>query len=400
MNKEFGKNTLYSVAGFGVMMICSFVFNYFVARKLGVTDYGVFMAFFYFLITFTQPINSLQLAVAKKTAGENLNTGEAVKAISPTIFLIGLIVLAAFAAMSPMLVRIYHLPGLLDAILGGAVVAAWLYLGGYRGVYQGGMKFLSYGANYAIEGLVRAAVGVGLIFAGFGIGAAIGSSLAGAVIAVAVLIIPFLGHAFSKVSLKPDGKLIGEFLKALFVLFPFGLIMNLDLTMVQNVIGGEPAGYVSACALFGKNLVALSMMIANVVFSYTVRRSSKVFWSGLALIAGVFVVAALGVIPVSGWLVSFLFGPGFEPVAKLLPLVIIATMPVGILQHIANNAIAAEDKRVMPGFLILLVALVVEYWFVLKVLPLETFYLISMGTIALADAALLFLHRKKLQTEL
>jgi O-antigen/teichoic acid export membrane protein len=222
MNKEFGRNTFYSVAGFGVMMLCSFAFNYFVARKLGVSDYGVFMSFFYFLITFTQPINSLQLAVAKKTASESLKTGDGVKSISPTIFLVGSGVLAAFVAMSPMLVKLYHLPGILDAILGGAVIAAWLYLGAYRGVYQGGMKFLAYGSNYAIEGLVRAAVGVGLIFAGFGIGAAIGSSLAGAIIAVAVLIVPFLKDAFSKVSLKPDGALMKEFLRALFVLLPFG----------------------------------------------------------------------------------------------------------------------------------------------------------------------------------
>jgi hypothetical protein len=175
--------------------------------------------------------------------------------------------------------------------------------------------------------------------------------------------------------------------------------MNLDLTLVQNVVGGEKAGYVSACALFSKNLVALSLMIANVVFSYTVRRSPKVFWSGLALIALVFVVGSVAVIPVSGWLVGFLFGPGYEPVAKLLPLVIVATLPVGILQHIANNAIAAEAKRVMPGFIALLAILAVEYWFVLKAFPIATFSRISMGTIAVADAVLLFLHRKKLRAE-
>ena len=68
--------------------------------------------------------------------------------------------------------------------------------------------------------------------------------------------------------------------------------MNLDLTMVQNVIGNETAGYFGVCATFGKNLVALSMIFANVVYSYTLKDKDNPFWLGLVVNVIVFLLAA------------------------------------------------------------------------------------------------------------
>lgn len=399
MNKEFSKNTLFSVAGFGLMMLFSFVFTYFAARKLGAAGYGVFMSFFYFLITFTQPINSLQLAAAKLVANRNMDLREGVRYVSPTLFAASLLTVALFAAMSFVLKPLLHLDSIWTAMLGGLVVALWLVQAGYRGVYQGRMSFFAYGANYAAEGFFRAASGIAFLFAGLGVMAAVGSSAIGAVLAILLLAAPFLGAVFSRLSLKADRDLMIEFLKALAVLLPFGLIMNLDLLVVQNVIGGETSGYVSACAQFGKNLVSLSMMIANVVFSYTVRRESGVFWKGLALVAAVFAGAALAVVPFSKWLVGFLFGAGYEPVVKLLPLYIAATLPVGVLQYAANNVIASDDKRLKPAFAILLGLLVPLYWLGVKRLSLAGFYVYGAGLLAAADVVLVILHRKHLSPD-
>jgi O-antigen/teichoic acid export membrane protein len=399
LNNGFIKNTLYSSIGFVILIICNFGFNFFVARTMGAETYGIFMSFFYLLIAFVIPINSLQLAVAKYTAERNYTVKEAINHISPSLWIIGAIAFAGFSLASPILKNIYNLPTVADPIIGGAVILMWSVLAGYRGIYQGILDFRAYGFSMGTEGILRAGFGVLFVLIGWNISGALGASVVSGFLAVFILIIPALKKFTIK---KPliDKEILKEYLKALAILLPFGILMNLDLTLIQNVIGGKVSGYVSSCGLFGKNLVTLAMVFANVVFSYALKKKGSTIWWGILFTAGVFGISALLFVFMGDQIVNLLFGAEYAmkipfrgeafSVIELLPLYTVATLPIGIMQQAVNYAIAKDIRLIKILLWVFLAILIPLYYYLLTILPVTSF-LIASTIIIFAMSAILLL---------
>ncbi|OHD56932.1 MAG: hypothetical protein A2Y33_08195 [Spirochaetes bacterium GWF1_51_8] len=391
MKKEFAKNTFYSVGGYILMIVSSLVFSFYAARALGPIAYGIFTPFFYLLISFTQPINSIQLALAKEVQREKMTAAEANTKYSSTLFLFSLTALVLFGAASPFLQTFYRLPNLWDGIIGGGVLAVWIILNAYRGIDIGKMNFKGYGINIAVEGFLRAGIGILLIAFGFGISGALGVSIVSGLIGIMMIVLPdFKNVVRNFFKFRLDKKLVIEFIKALVILLPFGLIMNLDLMMIQNTVGGTEAGYISACALFGKNMISLVLVFANVIFSYTLHDKKDTFWVGVMLTILLFMGAVFFSIFAAVPVINLIFGPGYEPVADYLPWYLIATIPVAILQHIVTYSVAKNFRFMRPLMWVILAGLGVGYWYILSVYPVITFLKASFFGLTLIDGILLF----------
>lgn len=408
MKKEFVKNTLYSTVGFGILILCNFVFNFFIARKMGAVDYGVFMAFFYLLIAFLMPINALQLAIAKYTTEKKLDTPKAIAAVTPTLFIFALIVIGLFGASSFFLKTFYHLPSIWEVIIGGGVIGVWIILTGYRGVYHGQMDFKTYGFSMGFDGVLRAGLVILFVMIGWHIAGAIGASAVSGVFMIFILIFKsrkdFL-ESFKKFSINKE--IWHRYLKAFVVLLPFGLLMNIDLTIVQNVIGGKTelgstvAGYIGACGLFGKNLISLAMVFANVVFSYTLKKVGKIFWVGVIMTVVVFGASAVFFVFFGDWIVHLLFGADYLKevvfrgetfaVAKLLPWYILATIPLGIMQQAVNFSIAKDVRIIKILIWIFLVVAAPLFYFLLMSQPIIVFLQITTVVLFVMTVPLLII---------
>ena len=118
IKKDFAKDAIFSVVGYGVLVLFSLGFNFFAARSLGVIQYGIYTSFFYLLLAFSQPINSFQLAVAKFTDRHKLDAKHASQQLASTIFIFSLIIIGVFAVFSPLLKMIYNLNNIGEAIVG------------------------------------------------------------------------------------------------------------------------------------------------------------------------------------------------------------------------------------------------------------------------------------------
>jgi O-antigen/teichoic acid export membrane protein len=400
VRKDFAKNTLFSLGGYGFLIVFNLAFSFFAARALGPAAYGIYTTFFYILLSFTQPINSLQLAVAKEVQREKMTREEANRRFSSTLFVFALAALVLFGGLSPVFQSVYHLPGIWDGIIGGGVIAIWIILTAYRGIDIGRMNFKGYGVNIGFEGFLRAGIGILLILLGFGITGALGVSIISGIIGIIMIILPDFKNAVkSFFKFRLDKNLVKEFVKALVILLPYGLIMNLDLTMVQKVIGGQESGYIAACALFGKNLIALVLVFANVIFSYTLHDRKDTFWMGVLLTILFFIGAVLFSIFAAVPVINLLFGPGYEKVADYLPWYLIMTLPVAILQHIVNYSIAKNFGFMRIFIWVALGALGVVFWFLLTNYPMITFLKASFVSLTIIDGILLaiiyFLSRNK-----
>jgi O-antigen/teichoic acid export membrane protein len=392
MKNGFAKNTLYSMAGFGILVISNFVFNALTARWLGASNYGIFTSFFYLLLGFSQPNNSLQLATAKYSALENKSLPETLSKVSSTLWLFALVLFSFFAAISPFLKELFNLPSVFDVFIGGGVVAFWLVLAGFRGVYQGKLNFFAYGLNMGLEGLIRAALGIGLILLGFGIRGAFGASILGSSIAILLLFFSFSGFRFKKISFfKIEKKIAVEFIKGCAILLPFGIITGLDLTMVQTIIKGAESGYISTCGIYGKNFITISLLFANLVYTYALKHREKTLWIGIGLSSLLFIMATIFSLFFGDWLILLIQGQDFLPAGQFLPLYILASLPLGIMQNLISFAIAKEIKAASLFVWIALICLAIIYYFTLKSLPIETFLWIMMLSTALMDIILLII---------
>lgn len=392
--KNFARNSLYSVLGFAVLVSANFGFNAFAARSLGVNLWGVFNSFFYILIAFTQPLNSLQLAVARYSTDNRLHGQAMLSRLLPTLLLFSLIIVGLFSLPAWFIRNLYNLPHLGHAVLGGVVLALWISLAGIRGIYQGAMDFKKYGLSLGSEGLLRLGFGVILVLLGGRVGGALGASLFSGFFSVLVLVLPWLRDLDLRgLRLQLDRELLKDFFTALLILLPFGLIMSMDTTLVQYVIGGEQAGYINACALFGKNLIVLSMVLANVVFSYTLKHDNSTLWWGIVLSSFAFIVAAVAMFPLGEWILGTLLGRDFIPAAGYLPLYITATLPLGIMQHLLNYSIA-RDIRAVPVLLwAVLLPVAAVYVILLRRASLDVFLWSVLLIMSALDGVLLLLIR-------
>ena len=399
--KDFIKNSALSVGGFGILIISNFVFNAIAGRKLTVAEWGIFNSFFYFILAFSQPLNAFQLAVAKYSVKHDYSLKDGMKAFSRVLFLLPLGTALVFAAFAPFLTSVFHLPTVWHFILGALVLGVWISQAGFRGLFQGNMLFSLYGADLGFEGLLRMGAGFLLFNLGFKVAGALSASVLSSFLSIMTMIaIVFLfGSKFNTrqrtgPAPRPKG-FLRELLSAVMLLLPFGLILSMDTTMVQHVVGGNTAGYLTACAIFGKNLIVLVMVFANVVFSYVLKNKSDILVPAVLLTAGAFVIGALLMIPIAPWLIGLVPGPDFLPAARILPLYLLVMMPLAVMQHLVNFALA-KDISFLNGLMwILLLILIPLSYFVLKNTSLNVYLLTLFAVFLSADILFIILIKRK-----
>lgn len=386
---NYGRNTLYSVFGFGILTLGNFLFNSIAGRKLGPEAFGVFNSFFYFLLSFTYPNTSLQLSVAKWTV-ENPSQSykDVLTRLSKTLYLIGFILAFAIMLASPFLKRIFTLDSLVEVFIGAMIVFFWLVLAGYRGIYQGRLDFYNYGINTGAEGLARALAGILLILAGLKVRGALFASVLGSIAGILLI----FGQGFKGLRSifreKLDIPIIKYFFKTCVTLIPFGFISSLDLTIVKYAGNKTDSGFLSACALFGKNLIILSLVFANVVFSYVLKKRENRLLPGIIFTIFSFIGSTVFTLFFGEWIIMILFGREFLVAAKLLPVYILSSLPLGIMQNLVNYSVA-KDIKSTPVFLwIMLLVSIVIYYLSIKAFCVNTFLIIVMCLLFVWDMVL------------
>ncbi len=389
---NYSKNTFYYICGFGIVTASNFAFTSIASRLMGPEYYGIFNAFFYFLIGLTWANSSLQLASAKYvTVNKIESTSLAVKELSLDFWLSGFIIFCIILALYPFFKLVYRLNDPAYTIAGAGIAALSLVIAGYRGIYQGRMEFLKLSFNTGMEMVIRAAAAFFLIIAGWKVMGALGASIVGSAAAIFLLLGPFVRVIFEKRELKINWGLLGTYLNTCLVLVPFGLIYALDLIIVKYCIGGVESGYLSLCAQFGKNLITLSLFFSNVVFSYSLKNRKGHFWAGILLTVLSFSLASFFTVIFGKWIVMFLSGEKYLPAAEILPVYIIASLPLGIMLNILNYSIARNIKLISAAVWLILALLAGLYYLTLSYFSLNVFLWVMGGAVMTADLALLAL---------
>jgi O-antigen/teichoic acid export membrane protein len=397
LKSDFINSVFFVFLGMFFLFLSNVGFNIFSARFLGPVLYGEFNSFFYLLLAFSQPNNALQLFVAKEVSKEGRDK---IKDILFSIFVMGIFLFLILSLVMYFLLGFYNIKGIFYLVFGSLIVGLWFVLSGVRGIFQGRLDFLTYGLNIGFEGIFRMFFALVFFLLGLKISGAVLSSVFGAFLALLFL---FFNN---KIEIEFDGlnfnfSFLKNFLYAFFFFLPFGLIFQLDLSFSQYFIGGEENGYITACSLYGKNLVLLSMVLANVVFSYVLKKSEGYFIIGSLITSVLFMVAFVFSLLFGRWLIVFVQGKDFVNAGKFLPLYILVSFPLGILQQIMNY-IYAKEIKFFPFFMwglffVFFTSLLFLFKsFVFSVNQFLFVFLIAFLLIDILLASFIFLYNKKL----
>lgn len=390
MFSSFSKNVFFVFVGFGFLILTNVAFNIFSARYLGPSLYGVFNSFFYFLLAFSQPNNSLQLSVAKFSS-ENEE-----KTISFSILFLGFVLFGVLLFIFPFIFNFYGIKNFIFSFFGALIVFLWFIIAGFRGFLQGRFEFFYYGLNIGIEGFIRlVAVLIFFYILQVKLEGAILSSIVAGTFAF-ILLLPKID--IRNIELKINFNFVKEVFFAFLFLLPFGVIFQIDLTLAQNLFSKEEIGYLSACSLYGKNLIILSMVFANVVFSYVLKEKSSYFFKGTFLTFLLFVISYIVVLFFGKYIVLFIQGRNYIEAAKILPVYIIFSFSIAIMQQFVNFAYAKSNKFIAFLLWIFLIFLFLVFYFlkistIIYYLTLITIFIFSF------DLLLFIILRKTLLTE-
>ncbi|MFN3660703.1 MAG: hypothetical protein ACK4TN_05650, partial [Brevinematales bacterium] len=315
------------------------------ARFLSPEAFSSYNTFFYFLLAL--PLPSFQLAVAKTTGKYHLSLRSQVAFLFPYFLRLALWSALGYIVLSPLLWFLYGQKYPLLIPLGLLVLESWIWLSGLRGIYQGMLRFDIFSLNMGIEGISRLIAGTAALLLGLSAYGSLGASVISGLVGIGILLIPFLFSQKEEKSSFPEKEVafLRPLIHAFLVLLPFRILVVLDQTIINRFLP-EYGKTVNLSSLFGKNLIALSLTIAHVVFAYVVKEGEDSFFlRGMGMIILLFGIAYLFVRITGRWLFSFLFGSSSGH--EFLPLYIGYCLPLGLLQLIVNYSVAEEHHWII-----------------------------------------------------
>lgn len=308
INKKVVKGSIVLLIAFGIFNFFHFLFQFFMARILSVSEYGILAALF--ALTYIMQILSetVQTVITKYSSGENSN-GKLKNILKKTLSKaakVSFIIFFLFLLISIPLSYFLKINYLLLSLT-GIIIFTSFFIPINRGIMQGTKKFTSLGLNMIVEASGKLIIGVLLVYLGFQVyGAIIGVLLGG-----------FLSFLFAFVQLKPIVRAeeekaathgIYNYVRPTLMITAIIIIFySLDVIIAKIVFPPETAGIYAIASILGKIIFWGTLPISKAMFPISAEDSEdKKKEHSKNIFSNAFVLVLLGIISA---LVLFYFIP-------------------------------------------------------------------------------------------
>jgi O-antigen/teichoic acid export membrane protein len=343
------------------------VFQVLVSRRLEPDEFGTYAAVIALLYALCQPFESYALVVAKQ---HSRNGSLLLRRYS--------LLLAGILGAGSILVFVLYVtisqPHL--AVNTWAIIAAgvslfvWSILWLLRGSVQGLHRELSYAYSRSIELWSRLGLGILLLALTQSIAAAIFAGALGACVAGALLLRPLYHHRDSQIPPEMDIPLreqLLQFTKMSTIYLPMALFIRLDMILAPRILATTELGAYGVMSTVGKAVLIYSLALSPLVFPYIVESKRRYDCLRLLALGSGFscglLVAAFIVFQTWGHsLIPMAFGSAYSGAAEILPLYILALIPLALHCNVINLQLAIGRLASVP---ILWIGLLV-YFLVLR----------------------------------
>ncbi|GAC1310237.1 MAG: oligosaccharide flippase family protein [Vulcanimicrobiaceae bacterium] len=326
---EFVRHGLVVFVASSLINVFGYAFHFAISRRVGVEQYGVLSALNSVLML-SVVVSAIVATVVVKYAAEFRATDDRahlaalVRRLTLYGSLAALVVIALGTLAADSLAAYLKIPNVPAVVVTLAVIGISIATPGLRAVFQGIEDFTALAISTCLEAFVKLVVGVGLVYAGYGVvgafvGWAIGSFAALLYTAVVLL------RRFRRV---PDATLYIDMRRLVKTMAGISLatvllasISNVDVLVVKHFADPTTAGLYGALALSGKILLFLAGFVPTIVLPKATRRalagesSVGVFVQAIAVIALMSGVGLVAYYLFPTLVITTLAGASFAPAA-------------------------------------------------------------------------------------
>jgi O-antigen/teichoic acid export membrane protein len=305
----------------GVLVFCAtmlinvlgYGFHFAISRKVGVEQYGVLSALnALFMISLV--IGGIVNTVVVKYAAEfrALDDRAHLAILARKLSLYGsaaalVVAVAGIAAAAP-LAAYLKIDNMTAVVLTMIVIGFSVAIPGLRGVFQGTEEFTSYSISIVLESTLKAAFGIGLVYAGFGVSGAFAGWAAGSCIAF-IYTMTILLRRFRTVADAPlhvdFRRLVQTMANVAVATLLLTAMSYADVIVVKHFADPTTAGLYGALSLSGKILLFLVGFVPTVLLPKATRQAM----GGVSPVRVFLQALGLSVLMSSAGLVVYYFFP-------------------------------------------------------------------------------------------
>ncbi len=347
----------------------SYLFQFFMARMLGPSDYVIIAIITSILGIFAIPTMAIQTVISKNTTELKIKKqygkihGMMNFAIKKMLFL------SFFAFALYLIVSIFLTRGLginyIYLLIGGLFIFSSFTYPILTGIIQGLKKFRDLGINFFINCFVKFIAGIALVFVGLGVYGAIMGFLLGITAAFFILFFDIN----SIINAKPEKFEVrlfsNENMRPLLAMLFVVLLYSLDVIFVKAFFPSDVAGKYSVISLIGKTILFVVSSIGTAMFPISTERhatggnTKSVFRKAFLLSLGICVIAVTIFSIFPHFIVNLLFGEQYASISPLLIYLGVAFSFCSMLYLIVLNRISMNRLRNF-GIVCLTLCLLVE----------------------------------------
>lgn len=270
-NNEFLRNTLLLFMATMLMNFFGYLFHFYVGRKLGPIDYGVYGALSSILYILNVPYNTIQTTVTKfasnfKVSNEYAKIKYLIFQSTFKLLIYGIMFVIIFLSLSRIIANFLHIDSLTPLFLLALLFIFSILIPINRGALQGLQDFKNLGYSYIMEGFLKFLFGLILVGLGLGVNGAITAIILSYLIPF-VITFYFLRYIFKTEKIKFHTKSIYLYSFPVFITtFLLTALYSIDVILVKHFFNAQDAGYYWAASLLGKIVYFASGAITLVLF--------------------------------------------------------------------------------------------------------------------------------------
>ena len=347
-----GRGAWFYILAMAAISAFNFVFHVVMSRLLGPGHYGALGAVLNLITILAVPLGAIQLAVTQGVVARLKSGGASLRALAGKSIVGGLVATAVFWCVTPLLDSFLKLGSPAPLLFLGL----WLPLGIMAAVVQGALiaelRFMPVAvATFLGGGLLRLAVGSGLVLAGFGLVGAVAATVIGQAVTTGMLL--FVARKEIRlVSDDPVRITIRDATLSIAALAGLTMFTGIDTILARHFLDPVPAGLYAAAAVAGHIAMFLPGALVMVVFPRLVAdggvgpKSRKTLAEafGLMTVIGLGATAVLAGVP--KLVVRLLFGAAYAHAAEAVGVLALASALFGLITlltylHIARRSLVA-----------------------------------------------------------
>tara|TARA_Y100000310_G_scaffold82857_1_gene79458 strand:+ start:13765 stop:15045 length:1281 start_codon:yes stop_codon:yes gene_type:complete len=313
---------------FNLANIIGFLFQFYMGRVLGPSDYGVLGTLIALVYLFNVFVLAIQNSIAKfvsdlKIKNEYNKIAYLLVRSLRKLFIISSLIVVFLIIFSPLIANFLHIQKLPLILISFFILFAGV-IPITRGILQGLQKFSSYGFNYLLEALLKLIIAVILVYIGFAVNAGVLAFVLSAMFAFILSTIPLRKFFMIKKEKFITKEIYSYSLPIGFTLLVLTSLYTIDIVLVKHFFDEVNAGLYAALALIGKAVFFGTFSIGQVMFAkaselyYKKKHSKSLLYKSLFFI----LVASIPVIAIfylfSDFIIKLSYGPSYLGISNLI----------------------------------------------------------------------------------